>query len=119
MMERRTAYSFSVVAYSRKASKRHKGRIRSCNMLLLLLCCLYVSVPFFVLKKGAEIKKTQNILFEVSVNKTILQNVAVFWDTVPCSPYVNRRFERMHHLHFQRRESAEQETRCSRWLGWR
>jgi hypothetical protein len=37
-------------------------------------------------------------------------NIAIFWDTSPYSPYVNRRFGGMHHLHLQGRKSAEQKT---------
>jgi uncharacterized protein YjhX (UPF0386 family) len=34
-------------------------------------------------------------------------NVAIFLDTAMCSPYVNRRFGGMYHLHLQGRKSAE------------
>jgi hypothetical protein len=46
---------------------------------------------------------------ETTANKTIIGNVgfqvltavvmivAIFWDTAPCSPYVNRRFEGTYH----------------------
>jgi hypothetical protein len=44
------------------------------------------------------------------LNRSLLPNVAIFWDTEPCSPYVNWRFEGNFHLHFQSRKSAEQET---------
>jgi hypothetical protein len=37
-------------------------------------------------------------------------NVAILWDTAPSSPYVNRRFGGMYHLHVQCRKSAEQEN---------
>jgi hypothetical protein len=36
--------------------------------------------------------------------------VDIFWDTVPCSPYVIRRFGGTYHLHFQGLKSAEQKT---------
>jgi hypothetical protein len=39
------------------------------------------------------------------------KNVAIFWDTAPYSPYVNRRFEGLYHLQLQDRKSAEQGTR--------
>jgi hypothetical protein len=35
---------------------------------------------------------------------------AMFWDTPPCIPYVNRLFRGTCHLHLQVRKSAEQET---------
>jgi hypothetical protein len=38
----------------------------------------------------------------------IVLNVAIFWDTSPCSPYVNRHFGGMYYFHLQGRKSAEQ-----------
>jgi hypothetical protein len=43
--------------------------------------------------------------------------IAIFWDSEPCSPYMNRRFGGKFHLHFQGRKSAEQEINESRWVG--
>jgi hypothetical protein len=37
-------------------------------------------------------------------------NVTISFDTAPCNPYVNRRFEVTYNLHLQRRKSDEQET---------
>jgi hypothetical protein len=31
----------------------------------------------------------------------VVMNVAMFWDIAPYSPYVNRRFGGMYHLHLQ------------------
>jgi hypothetical protein len=42
---------------------------------------------------------------------TVSVNVAIFWDTAPCSPYRNRRFGRTY-----RRKSAEQETSSRRYI---
>jgi hypothetical protein len=42
---------------------------------------------------------------------------AIFWDILPSSSYMNRRFGGTYHLHLQGRISAEQETSESRWLG--
>jgi hypothetical protein len=36
--------------------------------------------------------------------------VAISWDVVPCSPYMNQRFGRTFHLHLQGRKSAEPQT---------
>jgi beta-lactamase class A len=33
-------------------------------------------------------------------------DVAMFWDTAPCSPYVNWRFGRKYHYHLQDRKSG-------------
>jgi hypothetical protein len=38
-------------------------------------------------------------------------NVANFWDIVPRSPYVNRRFGGKYRFHLQGRKSAEQKAR--------
>jgi hypothetical protein len=43
--------------------------------------------------------------------------IVILWDIAPCSTYMNRRFGRIYHLHFQGRKSAEQETSKNRWLG--
>jgi hypothetical protein len=40
----------------------------------------------------------------------VVMKVVFFWDTAPCSPYVNRCFRGTYHLHLQGRKSAEQET---------
>jgi hypothetical protein len=40
----------------------------------------------------------------------VLTNVAIFRDSAPSSPYVNRRFGGMYHLHLRDRKSDEQET---------
>jgi hypothetical protein len=37
-------------------------------------------------------------------------NVAIFWDIMLCSPYVNRRLGGTYYFHLQDRKSAEQET---------
>jgi hypothetical protein len=37
-------------------------------------------------------------------------NAHIFWDIVPCSSYVNRRFGAMHHIHLQGQKLALEET---------
>jgi hypothetical protein len=36
----------------------------------------------------------------------LVMNVAIFWDTAPCSQYMNQRFGGTYNLHLQRRKSA-------------
>jgi hypothetical protein len=43
----------------------------------------------------------------------VVRNVAIFWDTALCSPYVTGHFGGKFHLHLQGRKSAEPET-----TGW-
>jgi hypothetical protein len=46
--------------------------------------------------------------FEIQpVETNISQNFDVFWDTAPCSPYVNRRIGEMYHLHIQGQKSVD------------
>jgi hypothetical protein len=52
----------------------------------------------------------QNFL-EFDVLTKVVMNVAIFWDTAPCSPYMNRCFVGMYHRYLQDRTLAEQETR--------
>jgi hypothetical protein len=40
----------------------------------------------------------------------IMLRVLTFWDTAPCTPYVNRCFGGIYHFHLQGRKSAEEET---------
>jgi hypothetical protein len=40
----------------------------------------------------------------------------IFWDIVPCSPYMSLCFGGTYHLHLQGRKSAKQETTCSCWF---
>jgi hypothetical protein len=37
-------------------------------------------------------------------------NIAIFWDTAPCSQFVNRRFGGTYHLHIQGKKSTEEEA---------
>jgi hypothetical protein len=46
----------------------------------------------------------------IEVLTVVVTNVAIFWDIVLLSPYVNRRFEEINHLHLQGRKSAVQES---------
>jgi hypothetical protein len=39
-----------------------------------------------------------------------MEDVAIFWDILPNSPYVNRRFGGTYHLHLQCRKSADQQN---------
>jgi hypothetical protein len=39
----------------------------------------------------------------------VVMSLASFLDIAPCSPYMNRRFGEMYHLHLQGRKSAEQD----------
>jgi hypothetical protein len=41
-------------------------------------------------------------------------NSAIFWDTVPCSPYTSGRFGETYHPHFEGWKSVEQETNEAR-----
>jgi hypothetical protein len=43
-------------------------------------------------------------------------SATIFWDTVPCSPYVNLSFGGTYHPHIKGRESAEQDTSQQRLL---
>jgi hypothetical protein len=47
---------------------------------------------------------------EFEVLTAAVRNVAIYWDTAPCTPYANRRLGVTYHLHLQGRKSAEQET---------
>jgi hypothetical protein len=47
----------------------------------------------------------------------VVMKIAIFWDTVPCISYMNRRFGGTYHFHLQGRKSAEQETSDSRMIG--
>jgi hypothetical protein len=40
------------------------------------------------------------------VPKVVTMSVAVYWDTTPRSPYVNRRLQGIYHLHLQSRENS-------------
>jgi hypothetical protein len=44
----------------------------------------------------------------------VVTKFTIFWDLAPCSPYVNRRFRGMYHLHLQCRKSAKRETSVQR-----
>jgi hypothetical protein len=46
------------------------------------------------------------------------KNVAISWDMVPCSPYVNGRFGGTYHLHLQVRKLAGKETRVLKVVAW-
>jgi hypothetical protein len=47
------------------------------------------------------------VKFEVLT--VVVMKVAIFWDTMPCSPYMNRHFKGTHHLQPQGQKSFEQE----------
>jgi hypothetical protein len=44
----------------------------------------------------------------------VVTNTAIFWDTTPCDPYVNRRFGGTYNLYLQCLKSTEQETSVQR-----
>jgi hypothetical protein len=100
--ERRTEYSVSVVA-CKNTNQRDTQAVHT------RVLCLYFLYPIcvFLCPTKSRICRTAEYSVEVSVNKAILENVTILWDTMPCSPYVNRRFERTHHLHFLGRKLAE------------
>jgi hypothetical protein len=56
--------------------------------------------------KGGSHNVPAYLLNAYSSNKAL--NVAQFWDVVPCSLYMNRRFGGTYHLHIEGRKSAKQ-----------
>jgi hypothetical protein len=48
-------------------------------------------------------------VFQINLFKTLNMKAAIFWDTAPCSPYIDRRFGGNYNLHLQGRKSAEQD----------
>jgi hypothetical protein len=58
--------------------------------------------------------KTQLLIFD-DLNSFVIQNedlyVYIFWDIVPCSTYIGRRFGGTCHLQLHGKKSDEQETR--------
>jgi hypothetical protein len=61
------------------------------------------------------VNRTVPVGFEVLT--AVVIKTAILWDIAPCSPYMNRRFGGMYHIHLPGRKSAAQETSESRWLG--
>jgi hypothetical protein len=41
------------------------------------------------------------------IHTAVVTNIAIFWDTDKCSPYVNQHFGGMYHLHFHGKISQE------------
>jgi hypothetical protein len=62
----------------------------------------------------SDIRPLQTMQTHKNINISI---VAIFWDTAPCSPYVNWRFGGTYNLHFQGREATEQETSLQQAAG--
>jgi hypothetical protein len=67
------------------------------------------AVEFFLIRMVAEVKKflalngTRRSITVVGfeIFTAVVMKIAIFWDTAPCSPYMNRRFGGTYHLIFR------------------
>jgi hypothetical protein len=49
------------------------------------------------------------LTWDLRFSSAVVTNVGIFWDVVPCSPYMSRRFRGIYYVHLQVPKSAEQE----------
>jgi hypothetical protein len=77
-----------------------------------------MSKPEIMLKLSCQERiPDENNYVGFEVLTVVVMKILIFRDIAQCSPYISRRFGRMHHLYLRGRKSANQETRKSRWQG--
>jgi hypothetical protein len=100
--------------------------IRELYTMLLMSEHIFIGASCLFCEFGVDVGRVMYCIKETVYDKLFVlcgtqssqsgRYESIFWNIVPCSPYVSRRFGRSYHLHLQGRKSAEKETSVTNHL---